>query len=140
MQVPIVRPEHLTDGRGLTVSTRSDESARAYARGVDLLVGLSHDAVSMLRFAVESDPHFELARVALACALAAAGMPPEATRCDCTPLSCRASTRRERQHIEVIRLVLGGERERAAVLGREHLREFPNDIVVAHTLTSWGFG
>jgi hypothetical protein len=35
--------------------------------------------------------------------------------------------------------VLSGERERAAVLGREHLREFPSDILVAHTLTSHGF-
>ena len=47
-------------------------------------------------------------------------------------------TRRERQHIEVVRLVLSGERERATVLGREHLREFPDDIVVAQTLASHG--
>ena len=48
------------------------------------------------------------------------------------------STRRERQHIEVVRLVLSGERDRAAVLGREHLREFPDDILVAELLTSHG--
>ena len=121
------------------MSTPSDESVRAYAQGVELLVGSSAEAVSVLRIAVEADPHFELARVALACALAADGMPPEAARCDCVPLSCRAPTRRERQHIEVVRLVLSGERERAAVLGREHLREFPTDIVVAHALRSHGF-
>ena len=40
--------------------------------------------------------------------------------------------------VKVIRLVLSGERERAAVLGREHLHEFPNDSLVAHTLTSHG--
>ena len=134
----MTRPEQLTDGRGFAVSTHSDVSATAYAQGVELLVTSSPDAISMLRAAVESDPYFELARVALACALVAAGMPPEAARCDCALLSCRASTRRERQHIEVVRLVLSGERERAAVLGREHLREFPDDIVVAHTLTSHG--
>ena len=104
-----------------------------------MLIGLSPNATSLLRTAVESDPHFELARVALACALAEAGMPSETTRCDCPSLSCRSSTRRERQHIEVVRLVLSGERERAAVLGREHLREFPNDILVVYTLTSHGF-
>jgi hypothetical protein len=38
----------------------------------------------------------------------------------------------------VIRLVLSGERQRAAVLGREHLHEFPNDILIAHILMSHG--
>ena len=130
--------DELADGRGFSVSTRSVESARAYAVGVDLLIASSPEAIPALRAAVEADMHFELARVALACALAAAGVPDEAPRCDCPPGTCRARTRRERQHIEVVRLVLSGERERAAVLGREHLREFPSDIVVAHILTSQG--
>ena len=131
-------PRQLTDGHGLVVSTSSDVSATAYVEGVELLVRLSPEAMTPLRASVESDPHFELARVALACALAAAGMPPEESRCDCWPHSCRASTRRERQHAEVIRLVLSGERVRAAVLGREHLHEFPNDILIAHILMSHG--
>jgi hypothetical protein len=139
LQVPVVTPDQLTDSRGLAVSTLSAASASAYGQGVELLVGLSPDAISVLRVAIESDPHFELARVALACALAAAGTPAETPRCECSPLSCHASTRRERQHIEVVRLVLSGERDRAAVLGREHLREFPRDILVAHILTSYGF-
>ncbi len=135
----VVTPRRLTDGRGLAVSTSSGASATAYAQGVELLVGSSPEAASELRVAVESDPHFELARVALACALAAIGRPAEAPRCDCSPLTCCASTRRERQHIEVVRLVLSGERDRASVLGREHLREFPGDILVAYMLTSHGF-
>lgn len=130
--------KQLTDSHGLAVSTLSDRSAAAYARGVELLMGFSPEAVVVLRAAVESDPHFELAQVALACALAAAGIPAEAPQCDRSPLSRRASTRRERQHIEVVRMVLNGERERAAVLGREHLHEFPEDMLVAHILTSRG--
>lgn len=47
-------------------------------------------------------------------------------------------TRRERQHIEVITLALSGDRDRAAVLGREHLREFPDDVLVAQVLASRG--
>ncbi|MCU1397167.1 MAG: tetratricopeptide repeat protein 38 family protein [Acidimicrobiales bacterium] len=129
----------LADARGFRLSTRSVESATAYSRGVELLVVSSPEATPLLRRAVESDPHFELARAALACALAAGGMPAEAPRCDCLSPACCPSTRRERQHIEIVRLVLSGERERAAVLGREHLREFPSDIVVAHLLPSRGF-
>ena len=87
---------------------------------------------------MEADSRFELARVALAYALTAAGLSAAVPEGDCSSPPFRASTRRERQHIEVISLVLSGERERAAVLGREHLREFPHDILVAHTLTSHG--
>ena len=58
---------------------------------------------------------------------------PDGTRCD-----DHLPTRRERQHIEVITLALSGERDRAAVLGREHLREFPDDEVVARVLKSRG--
>src|SRR5262245_45832539 len=97
----------LTDSRGLALSTRAGTSAAAYIRGVELLIDSSPEAVVMLRAAVESDPHFELAWVALACALAAAGMPGEAGRRDFSP-ACRASTRRERQHVEVVRMVLSG--------------------------------
>jgi hypothetical protein len=131
-----VTSDELTDRQGLAVSTRSVKSAASYAQGVELLIGLSLEALPALRSSVESDPHFELARVALACALAAAGLPAEALRCDCSSPSCRASTRRERQHIEVVRLLLSGERERAALLGREHLTEFPSDMLIAHILTS----
>jgi hypothetical protein len=133
-----VTSDALIDGSGFAVSTRSVEAATAYAAGVELLVTSSSEAVAVLRVAVESDPHFGLARVALACALAAAAGPPDAGACDRSPPPPRASTRRERQHIEVVQLALSGERDRAAVLGREHLREFPRDVLVAHILTSCG--
>jgi hypothetical protein len=129
----------LTDGRGLAVSTKSFASAVAYTRGLDLLLVSSPEAESALRIAVEADSDFVLARVALACALVTADKPAESALCDRSLGSAAiAPTRRERQHIEVIRLVLSGERDRAAVLGREHLREFPSDILVAHVLTSRG--
>jgi hypothetical protein len=132
-------PDRLTDGRGLAVSTNSVASAMAYARGVDLLLVSSPEAESALRNAVKADPHFELARVALDCALARADKRAESPLRDRSRCSLvGAPTRRERQHIEVIRLVLSGDRERAAVLGREHLREFSNDVLVSHVLASRG--
>ena len=121
------------------MSTRSFESALAYKRGVDLLLMSSPKAASALRIAVQADPQFELARVALACALVIADKPAD---CVLHEGSVRSptivSTRRERQHIEVIRLVLSGDRDRAAVLGREHLREFAGDVLVSHVLASHG--
>ena len=88
---------------------------------------------------VTADPNFALARVALALAVEARGLTAEHHECaDRADPTSAGATRRERQHIEVIRLVLSGERERAAVLGREHVREFPNDVLVAHVLASRG--
>jgi len=115
------------------------EAALAYNQGVDLLLISSPTAASTLRIAVEADPEFELARVALACALAIAD-----NIADCAlpqgwfRSAAIVSTRRERQHVEVVRLVLSGDRDRAAVLGREHLREFPSDVLVSHMLASHG--
>lgn len=121
------------------MSTRSCASAQAYTRGVDLLLRSSPEATSALRLAVEADPEFALARVALACALLADDLPVESVSNEGSWCSAAdVPTRRERQHIEVIRLVLSGDRDRAAVLGREHLREFPSDVLVSHVLASHG--
>jgi hypothetical protein len=40
----------------------------------------------------------------------------------------RASTRRERQVVEIAALVAAGQRSRAAGLTLEHLAEFPADV------------
>jgi hypothetical protein len=132
-----VTPDARSDACGFPVSTGSVEAANAYALGVDRLLERSPEAITSFRQAIELDPQFEIAWVALACALTAAGMPPEDSPA-ARVCSGRAATRRERQHIEILRLALGGDEDRAAVLGREHLREFPSDLLVAHVLRSHG--
>jgi hypothetical protein len=123
----------------LVITTDAAAAAHAYSRGIQLLITSSVDAEGLLRDAVTADPHFALAWVALALAVDARGLAAEHRECvDRAATTLPGATRRERQHIEVIRLVLSGERERAAVLGREHLREFPSDVLVAHVLVSRG--
>jgi len=129
----------LSDAQGLVVSTDSIESLTAYLRGVDLLLKSSADAVAALHEALEADPEFDLARVALACAHAAKDEQADAPLGKPSCCGC-PRTRRERQHIEVITLVLGGDNARASVLGREHLREFPDDVLVVHMLTRGRLG
>jgi hypothetical protein len=126
------------DFAGLVVTTDAASAALAYSRGIQLLICSSVDAEALLRDAVTADPNFALARVALALAVDARGLAEHHECANPADTTSAGATRRERQHIEVIRLVLSGERQRAAVLGREHVREFPNDVLVAHLLASRG--
>ena len=132
-------PSVYHDIAGLVITTDAASAAHAYSRGVQLLITSPDDAEAELRVAVTADPHFALARVALDLAVDARGIAAEDHKCaDRADTTSVRATRRERQHVEVIRLVLSGERERAAVLGREHVREFPTDVLVAHVLASRG--
>jgi hypothetical protein len=122
----------------LVITTDAASAAHAYSRGIQLLITSSREAEALLLDAVTADPQFALAWVALAVARGLAAEHHQFAERAQTTLA--GATRRERQHIEAIRLVLSGERERAAVLGREHLREFPSDILVSYVLTSRGLG
>lgn len=126
------------DSKGLEISTDLPAAACSYATGLDLLLSSSPDATRALLHATTIDPHFGLAWMALAVATSTDGLATEGNRCaERAAANLTGSTRRERQHIEVIRMLLEGDLRRAAVLGREHLREYPTDLLVAHALASW---
>ena len=117
------------------VSARSNEAATHYRNGVRMLMAGTGDAEVPLHNAMNADPGFGPALAAYALLLA--------TRGDCggshrfAKLACRLTTgitRRERQHVEVITLVVTGSRSRARALAREHLQEFPTDDVVQFAL------
>ena len=52
------------------------------------------------------------------------------------PDPSRPLTRGERHHLEIVLLALRGELARASALAREHLRDHPDDVVVARLLAS----
>lgn len=125
------------DSSGLVISTEHPAAAHSYITGLELLLNSSPDAEQAFRHATTVDPRFGLAWMALAVATSTAGPETECHHCaDRAAANLTESTRRERQHIEVIRMLLAGDHRRAAVLGCEHLREFPTDRLVAHTLAS----
>jgi hypothetical protein len=129
------------DSEGLVISTKHPAAARSYITGLELLLSSSPDAEQAFRHATTVDPIFGLAWIALAVATSTEGPETECNHCaDRAAASLTGSTRRERQHIEVIRMLLAGDHRRATVLGREHLREFPTDLLVAHALASWNPG
>jgi hypothetical protein len=46
--------------------------------------------------------------------------------------AARSSTRRERQHVEIVALALVGDVARAQALRAAHLAEFPDDVLIVH--------
>ena len=105
-------------------SSTSTAALAAYHDGLAALVAGSGHAEALLHRAVEHDPDLLLAHVALGVAGVLRGRSYEAP-----PLPASA-TRAERQHAEVVRTTLGGDAGHADDLRREHLSEFPGDLLV----------
>jgi hypothetical protein len=107
------------------LSTSSLTAARQYREGIAALVSSRAHADRLLAAAVTADPSFVLARVGLAVSRTLAGgpyLPPD------VPFG--SVERGERQHAEIVGAWLRGEARRAADLRREHLLEFPGDVLV----------
>jgi hypothetical protein len=105
-------------------STTSTAALAAYQDGLAALIAGSGHAEVLLRTAVECDPDLLLARVALGVSGVLRGRAYEA------PPLPPGATRAERQHAEVVRTTLDGDPARADDLRREHLSEFPGDLLV----------
>jgi hypothetical protein len=107
-----------------SLTTVAPDAVQLYQDGVAAVVAGTGHAEELLGKAVAIDPGFTLAAVALAVAEVSAGgrfSPPEAGP---------GLSRGERQHLEVIRAAFGEDRRRAQDLRREHLDEFPGDLLV----------
>jgi hypothetical protein len=105
-------------------STTNTAALTAYQDGLAALIAGNGHAEAMLRTAVERDPDLLLAGVALGVARVLRGLPYE------VPPLPPATTRAERQHAEVVRTTLCGDAAHAADLRREHLSEYPGDLLV----------
>ena len=108
--------------RPLVVQRRGD---REYRVGVAALVAGGAHASRLLATAIALDPGFALARRRCAVALALEGRPYEPL-----PRAACAINRAERQHLEVVQAALSGSVRRAHDLRREHLLEFPGDVLI----------
>jgi hypothetical protein len=107
------------------LSTSSLTAAEHYRDGIAALVSGGAHAGGLLAAAVSCDAGFVLAHVGLAVSRALTGeqylspdVPPGAVE------------RGERQHAEIVDAWLRGDVRRAADLRREHLVEYPGDVLV----------
>jgi len=106
------------------LSATSPEAVALYRRGtVALVAGMAH-ARTLLAEAIVKEPGFFAAQVADAVACATDG---DAYR---PPRTKPGLTRGERQHGEVVEAAFTGDHRHAADLRREHLAEYPGDLLI----------
>jgi hypothetical protein len=107
------------------LTTTSVEAAIHYRDGIAALVAGIATADQELLAATTIDPGFLLARIGHAVAGTVGGAPYVPP-----PPSSSPVTRGERQHAEIVAATLTGGRQRASDLRREHLLEFPGDVLI----------
>jgi DNA-binding GntR family transcriptional regulator len=129
-----MQPDAMTDGFGLPLTTNA-ESAALYDLGTRQLLGGDSRALSSYRAALRADPQFALAHAGAAAVLHSTGGPFMQSVTAARRMT-RRTTRRERQHVEIVAAALGGDARRALALCAEHLHEYPSDIVALHVVTN----
>jgi len=127
----------VADRYGLPLSTPSAGAAEHYQNGMDRLLAYGAGAEQAFAAAVEADPGFALAHAGRALfALfqgdgATAKIAVERAR-----TLAAGTTRRERQHVEALVTIVGGEGARGLGLIEEHVKEFPRDALLVNQAAS----
>jgi tetratricopeptide (TPR) repeat protein len=130
-----------SDRYGLPLSTSSAVAAEQYGLGMDRLLAYERGAETAFAAALAADERFALAHAGMAlfsffqadgtAARAAIGRARERVG---------DASRRERQHVEALTAIVGGETARGLALIEEHAREFPRDaLLVKQASSSIGF-
>jgi Tfp pilus assembly protein PilF len=125
----------LQDRFGLPATTAAARVLDAYVAGVDRLLSGNAGADTLLRQAIEAEPQFALAHIALAREAQLQARIDEARRSAAQALECAAGlTERERRHVEAIALAVNGQSAQAMDAVMAYLREFPRDGLVLSLL------
>jgi tetratricopeptide (TPR) repeat protein len=123
----------LTDRYGLTLSTSSAGAARNYQDGMDKLLSYGLGADQSFAAAGAADEGFALAHAgaALFSLFQGDGVAAKAAIERARGLTAGV-TRRERQHVEALAAIAGGEAARGLALIEEHVKEFPRDALLVN--------
>ncbi|HEY8741786.1 MAG TPA: hypothetical protein VIU62_01715, partial [Chloroflexota bacterium] len=120
-----------TDRYGLALSTSSSLAAERYVEALDLFLSGNLGAEDRLAEAMQADEGFALPHAALASMHMFYGRPAEArASAERARVLSGGISRREQQHVEMIAAQVTGDMERAKVLAREHVGEFPRDVAI----------
>ncbi len=123
----------ITDRYGLPVTTASPVAAARFQEGMDRLLSYGAGAEDCFAAAVEADEGLAVAHAGSALVAVAQGDAPTARAAVGRARAAVAgATRRERQHVEALSALVGGETTRGLDLVDEHVREFPRDALLAN--------
>ena len=120
------------DRRGLPLSTASALAAERYREGVDLLLSAWPGAAELLEEAIAADADFALAHAARARLHAIRAEPAQARAriAAAAEIVARRGTERERSHVEVLSLAIGGQAARALERAQAHADAWPRDVLI----------
>jgi tetratricopeptide (TPR) repeat protein len=126
----------LADRYGLPISTSSIAARDCYIAGCDGVLSAAHGDAAHLSHAIEADPGFALAHVALARArfLMADVAGARASAARARELGA-AATPREQSHIDALALSIEGKPVESFAATRAHLAQHPRDAMVAAPAT-----
>ena len=126
-------PDHTQrqDRYGLPLTTSSTLAAEHFVEGIDLLLEQNFGPEAQFTQAIAADAGFAVAHSALAYMLHLRAQVAEARESAQQAQSLSAGvSRRERQQIEAIALFVNGQGPRSYALIREHLAEYPRDMLM----------
>lgn len=127
----------LEDRYGLSLSTPSDRARDAYVQGVDSVIAGVAGYREHLARALEADPSFALAHIALARGLFMdAEVGPARDAAGRARAFAAQASARERSHVNVVALGVEGQPAKAMQAMHEHLRSWPRDAMVLAPATS----
>src|SRR5215468_4662426 len=123
----------LRDRYGLEVTTSSERAVAHFQDGMDRLLSYSAGAEDAFGAALAIDPGLAVAHTGLALLALVQG---DASTARAAASRARetvpGATRRERQHVEALSALIGGDTARGLALVDEHVAEFPRDAVIVN--------
>ncbi len=120
----------LKDRYGLVVSTVSLEAHSHYLDAMDRMLAAEAGVGESLGDAIEADQNFALAHAAMARHCQSSGNTTKAREyAEKATRLAKKTTARERQHVEIVRLLVSGRTVDAFALIATHAVEFPRDAL-----------
>ena len=115
----------------LALTTESQQAADHYVDALDMFIAQTYGVEQEFERAVESDEGLAVAHAALGLLQLYRSAPDEAKKSVAHAKSLAVhATKRERQQVEAIGLMVNGRNDKAYRLIQEHLKEFPRDILM----------
>ena len=127
----------IADRYGLPLTTSSTAAAERFQDGMDRLLAYGPGVEDAFNAALQADDRLAVAHAGIALVAVtngdAAGARAAITRARET---VGGATRRERQHVEALSALVGGETARGLDLVAEHVAEFPRDALLVNQASS----